>query len=442
MAKKKVLLLGAGLVARPLAFYLLDHGFELTVADCLEQRAAALVEGHPDGHFVALDASHSGAVAGLVAAHDLTVSLLPATMHAGVARICVDLGKQMVTASYVSDEMRALDAEARRNGVILLNELGVDPGIDHMSAMQIIHDVQQNGGQITSFRSYCGGLPAPEANDNPWGYKFSWSPMAVLRASTSGARYLKNGQLVELAPQFLFLDTHELPVEGIGSLEAYPNRDSLSYQQLYGLDRVSTMFRATLRYPGWCQALRALGQLGLLDDTPRAAQPGQTWADLVTSLVGARNTARLRQRVAAHLWLPSVGSIMEMFSWLGLLDDQLEPGPGASVMEQLAQLMQQKLCYEPGQRDMIVMRHEFVADYAGQRTERICSTMVDFGIPGSDSSMARTVSLPVAIGARMVLSGEITETGVVIPIQPQVYKPILAELAKQGIALREEVFGM
>ena len=433
-----VLLLGAGLVAPPLAEYLLQKGFSLTVADCIRSKAEALVAGHDAGQACTLDVSNQAGLGEMVAAHRLTVSLLPATLHADVARICLAQKRPMATASYVSPEMEALDAGAKEAGVILLNELGVDPGIDHMSAMQIIHGVQRAGGEVVSFRSYCGGLPAPDSNDNPLGYKFSWSPMAVLRASVCGARYLKNGELVEIEPGMLFLDTHPVRVEGVGELEAYPNRDSLSYQELYGLASARTMFRGTLRYPGWGRTLRAMGQLGLLDATERIDLAGVTiWAKLLAGLMGAADTAGLREKVAAYLWLPSDDDVLERLDWLGILDHDELPG-GDSVIDHLSGLMQQKMRYEPHQRDMIVMRHEFVADY-DQHAERITSTMVDLGVPGGDSSMARTVSLPLAIGARMILEGELTDTGVVIPIQPDVYEPILSELAELGIALQEEV---
>ena len=436
-----VLLLGAGLVARPLVQYLLQKGYSLTVADCVRSKAEALAASHAAATARSFDVADQAGLVELVRAHRLTVSLLPATMHADVAKICVDSRRPLVTASYVSDEMKALDAGAREAGVILLNELGVDPGIDHMSAMQIIHGVQNAGGKVTSFRSYCGGLPAPDANDNPWGYKFSWSPKAVLRASTNGARYLKNGELVEIEPEMLFLDTHPVFVEGIGELEAYPNRDSLSYQELYGLEHARTMFRGTLRYCGWGRTLRAMGELGLLDDTEREDLAGVTiWAKLLAGLMGTADTACLREKVAAFLWLPSNDDVLERLQWLGLLDNDELPG-GDSVIDHLSRLMQQKLRYEPDQRDMIVMRHEIVARY-DRRSERITSTMVDLGIPGGDSSMARTVSLPTAIGVRMILDGELTETGVVIPIEPPVYEPILSELEGLGIKLKEETFAL
>ena len=431
-----VLLLGAGLVARPLAGYLLERGYTLTVADCVQRQAEALVAGHPNGFARTLDVADQARLSRLVGDHRVTVSLLPATMHADIARLCLDLKKPMATASYVSPEMKAMDAEARQAGIILLNELGVDPGIDHMSAMQIIHRVQRAGGQVSSFRSYCGGLPAPDSNDNPFGYKFSWSPRAVLRASVSGARYVKNGRLVEIQPEILFLDTHPVYIDGVGELEAYPNRDSLIYQELYGLQQVSTMFRGTLRYPGWGRTLRAMGQLGLLDATRREMKGVSIWARLVSSLAGFRDASSLREKVATFLWLPPDDEVLDRLAWLGILDREELPD-GDSVMDRLSELMQRKLRYEPDQRDMIVMRHEFVAHH-DHGAEIIRSTMVDFGVAGGDSSMARTVSLPLAIGVRMILDGELTDTGVVIPLEARVYEPILKELAELGIALKEQ----
>ena len=430
----KALLLGAGLVARPLVRYLLDKGVKLTIASRTVSKADRLLEGHPGGASRAWTVDDLAGLEQLVAEHDLAISLLPATMHVTVAQACLKHRKHMVTTSYVSPEMRALDKQARDAGVLLMNELGVDPGIDHMSAMRIIHHVQGQGGRVASFRSYCGGLPAPEANDNPWGYKFSWSPMAVLRAGTNNARYLKNGAVVEIEPAKLFWDTHGMEIAGVGRLEAYPNRDSMGYVELYGLQRASTVFRGTLRYPGWSETLRRLGELGLLDNSPRDLSGLGTWPELLADLVGARSTANIRQRVAAHLWIPSDAPTLDKLEWLGLFKDALPAGE--TVMEKLSTVMQSRMMYAERERDMIVMHHDFVADY-GERVERITSSLVDFGIPDGDSSMARTVSLPAAIATRMILDGTITERGVHIPVQPSIYNPILDELATMDIALDE-----
>ena len=433
----KALLLGAGLVARPLVRYLLDKGIELTIASRTKSKADRLLDGHPRGTSQAWTVDDLAGLEKLVAAHDVAISLLPATMHVVVADNCVKHRKHMVTTSYVSPEMKALDKQARDADVLLINELGVDPGIDHMSAMKNIHTVQGAGGKIASFRSYCGGLPSPDDNNNPWGYKFSWSPMAVLRAGTNSGRYLKNGVEVEIPPEKLFWDTHAVDIDGVGRLESYPNRDSMGYIELYGLRGIRTMFRGTLRYPGWSETLRRLGELGLLNLTPRDLSGFSSWAALMANLVGATTTKNLRQRVAAHLWIPADAPTLDKLAWLGVLDEGRAVGEADSVTEALSAIMQEKMPYADGEKDMIAMHHDFVAEYP-DRAEHITSTLVDFGIPRGDSSMARTVSLPAAIATRMVLDGTITARGVHIPVMPGIYNPILDELHTLDIALKEQ----
>jgi saccharopine dehydrogenase-like NADP-dependent oxidoreductase len=436
----KALLLGAGLVSRPLVRYLLDHGVQVTIASRTKSKADRLLDGHKLGKAEAWTVDDLGRLEALVADHDLAISLLPATMHTVVAQTCIKHRRHMVTTSYVSKEMNDLDEAARKADVLLINELGVDPGIDHMSAMKIVHAVQNNGGRVASFRSYCGGIPAPESNDNPWGYKFSWSPMAVLRAGTNAALYLKNGAPVEIAPRYLFMDVHHLDIEGVGRLESYPNRDSMSYISLYGLEGIDTMFRGTLRYPGWSDTLRRVGELGLLDLSERGGLGNKTWPELLAELIGAPDTNRIKERVAARLWLPVDAPTIQKLDWLGLFSPAAKLGKDkASVAELLSMVMQDRMMYAEGEKDMIVMHHDFVADY-GSRMERITSSLVDFGIPGGDSSMARTVSLPAAIATRMVLDGTITDRGVHIPVKPEIYNPILDELATLDISLKERTF--
>ena len=269
---KKVLVLGAGLVCRPLVRYLLEQcGFQVTVASRTVSKADALVGGHPSGRTVALLTEDLGKLEALVRDHDLAISLLPAPQHPLVAELCVRHKKHMVTTSYISPKMKTFDGPARDAGVTLLNEIGVDPGIDHMSAMRIIHDVEKRGGTVVSFRSYCGGLPAPEANDNPWGYKFSWSPRGVCTAGKNAAKWLENSKIKEIPGPELFLNDHPVPVEGVpghAELEGYPNRDSLSYIDVYGLTNMETMFRGTLRYPGWSACLKKIVDIGFLDESP------------------------------------------------------------------------------------------------------------------------------------------------------------------------------
>jgi len=438
---KKVLVLGAGLVSRPLVRYLLDQpDFQVTVASRTVSKAEALLAGHPRGRALALLADDAATLEKLVREHDLSVSLLPAPLHPVVAEMCLRHRKHMVTTSYVSPKMRALDAPARDAGIILLNEIGVDPGIDHMSAMRVIHQVRNRGGQVVSFRSYCGGLPAPEANDNPWGYKFSWSPRGVCTAGKNAARFRENGKLVEIPGPELFTCHHPLPVPGIGELEAYPNRDSLIYEELYGLQAAATMFRGTLRYPGWCACMKKVVDLGLLDETPVTYPPGMTFAQWMAGFIKSSSTSDLRTQVARYLKLDPQSDVLHRFEWLGLFSNDPLPitGQPTTALDVLAKRMEQKMVYQPGERDMIVLVHQFVARFPGRPEERITSALIDFGQPHGDTSMARTVSLPAAIGVKLILTGQLRLAGVHIPVIPEIYNPVLDELDALNIRCVEK----
>ncbi|MDJ0924200.1 MAG: saccharopine dehydrogenase C-terminal domain-containing protein, partial [Acidimicrobiia bacterium] len=328
---KKIVVLGAGSVARAHIRYLLDHGFSVTAASRTVSKAEAIIDGHQHGRAEAFDIAREPArLVPLVAAHDLVVSLLPYEHHTRVAEVCIETGTHLVTTSYVSDAMRALDGPARKAGVILLNEIGVDPGIDHMTAMQVIHRVQEAGGEITSFSSFCGGLPAPEANDNPFGYKFSWSPKGVLKAGKNTARFRRDGRTIEVPGEVLF--DHRAPVtvaldHDLVEFEGYPNRDSLPYLDTYGIDSAATMFRGTLRYPGWCAVMRCMVDLGLLDETEKEDMAGLTFAGLLSRLIGHPATDDLAAVVADHLGLPPDDPVIASLEWLGLFaDDPLPEG--------------------------------------------------------------------------------------------------------------------
>jgi saccharopine dehydrogenase (NADP+, L-glutamate forming) len=432
---KTVLVLGAGLVARPLVRYLLAvPNLKVIVASRTVSKAQALINDHPQGEARALNVQDATALQALVPAADLVISLLPYTYHVQVAELCIEFGKDMVTTSYVSPAMRTLDERAIAAGVTLLNEIGVDPGIDHMSAMKVIHHVQGNGGEITSFRSWVGGLPAPEANTNPFGYKFSWSPRGVLLAGRNAARYLEDGKEINIPGEELF--DHHWPVEipGLGKLEGYPNRDSLPYADIYGILTARTVFRGTLRNPGWCDTLKKMVELGLMDLEEKEWQ-GLTFKQFVGQLTGHQGDD-IRGTVAEYLGLDIDSFILDNLEWLGLFSADPLPLTHGAPLDVLTLRMLEKMPYGEGERDMLVMQHEFIAAYPG-RKERITATMIDFGIPGSDSSMSRTVGLPAAIASRMILEGEITRKGVLVPVIPDVYEPVLAELEQMDILLKE-----
>jgi saccharopine dehydrogenase-like NADP-dependent oxidoreductase len=433
---KKVLVLGAGLVAKPLVRYLLDRKYQVVMASRTVSKAEAMIAGHPNGKAFPLNMQDEAQMAGFIKECDLAVSLVPFTFHPVVAKLCIANRKPMVTTSYVSAAMQELDAPARAAGLTLLNEIGVDPGIDHMSAMRVIDGVRKRDGKVVSFRSYCGGLPAPEANDNPFGYKFSWAPRGVLLAGRNSALYLQDGRKVEIPSHRLFRDMHILAVEGQGDYEAYPNRDSIGYIEVYGLQGIQTMFRGTLRNMGWCDTLFNIGRLGLLA-LEEADVQGKTYADLLRALAGASAGEDLRSAVAKKLGLPRESLPVSNLEWLGMFSDRKFTVDRIAPLDALGDRMYEKLAFRPGERDMIVLFHDFRAEYPDGRRERIISRMIDFGVPRGDSSMSRTVSLPAAIGVDMILTGRIERKGVLRPVTPDIYNPVLEELSALQISCEE-----
>ncbi len=435
---KKVLVLGAGLVARPLVRYLLElPGVSVTVATRTLWKAEKLVEGYDNGIALTLDLRDPAQLPQLIATHDLVISMVPYTYHVQVARECIKHRKNMVTTSYVSEQMWSLDAQAKEAGIIILNELGVDPGIDHMSAMKIIHDVEDKGGKVVSFRSNCGGLPAPEANTNPWGYKFSWSPRGVILAARNAAKFYEDGEVVQIPGEELFKHYEIVDVPGLGKFEGYPNRDATGYKELYGLKYAHTVYRGTLRNLGWCDTLYKVSKLGLLDLEERQGLGEMNWRELINSLLpGELQGGDTKANLAKHLAIEPDSDIMQRFEWLGLLSDQKLPVGDGSLLDNFAEQMLQKCPYQEGERDMVILQHEFIAEYPDHK-QRITSTMIDFGIPHGDSSMSRTVGLPPAIGAKLILNGEIELKGVQIPVHKGIYEPALRELAEMNISLED-----
>jgi saccharopine dehydrogenase (NADP+, L-glutamate forming) len=434
---KRVLVLGAGLVAKPLVHYLLNKGHEVTVASRTVAKAAKLTAGHPNGRALELDVQDEKQLADLIRDCDLAVSLFPPQFHPVVARHCIAARKNMVTTSYVSPAMQELDGPAKSAGVTVLNEIGVDPGLDHMSAMRIIDGARRRGGQIVSFRSYCGGLPAPEANDNPFGYKFSWAPRGVLMASRNGAQYLQDGRNVEVPPERLFRDMHLRYVEGAGDFEAYPNRDSISYIDIYGLKGIKTMYRGTFRNMGWCDTMYNFRQLGVLELDERSVK-GKTYAGFMRGIVQAGPKDDLKQAVARKLGVPVDALPVRNLQWLGMFGTSRIKGVKLCPLDVLGTRMFEKLAFKPGERDLLVLFHDFEVAYPDGRREHTTSTMVDYGIPGGDSSMSRTVSLPAAIGAQLILSGSLRTPGVLRPVTEDVYRPVLDELATMQIECKEK----
>lgn len=435
---KKILVLGAGMVSRPLVKYLLDQpDYFVKMASRTVSKAEKIINSHERGEAETLNVSDEKQLEKLISESDVTVSFLPYTYHVKVAKLCIKHKKHLVTTSYVSDEMKKLDGQAKNARILLLNECGLDPGIDHMSAMRIIHDIETNGGKVISFRSTTGALPSHEANNNPFGYKFSWSPRGVLLASRNAAKWLEDGKEVSICGEKLFENYTIQDVPGAGSFENYPNRNSVPYKQIYGLKDAITVYRGTFRMTGWCETMRRIVALGWLGDKPVSGFSGKTYGDLTRKLIGAGSKDDLSQAVARFLGLKSYSAVIKRLEWLGLFSDEPLPDDRNNPLDYLNVLTLKKMSLKPEERDMVVMHHEFVAEYPSKK-ECITSTLVDYGIPNGDSSVSRTVALPAAIAVKMILEGKINITGVHIPVIPEIYNLILDELEEMNIIFKEK----
>ena len=447
---KQLLVLGAGQSAPYLIRHRLEHaeagGFRVTVADRDTTLAAARVGDHPCGRAVAFDAAADDAGAGTdrdpIAAADLVVSLLPPPIQPLVARRALAGGTAMISASYTDPRVRALDAEARGRGVLLLNEMGLDPGIDHMSAMALLERVRAGGGEVEAFESYGSGVPAPESRANPFGYAVTWNPRNVVMAGSDGAQYLRGGRIRRVPWRRVFADVWPVEVEGAGTMEAYPNRDALAYREVFGLEAAETLIRGTMRWPGFAAAWSAVVGLGLPDEkVPVPGLPERSWAELVEMHLpdgGRGGDEGVRERAARLLGLDPDGAEIAALDWLGLFSRRQIGGAAATPTEALAALLAERLTLPPGGRDMVVLRHELTVRRLGDgRRERLTSTLVAFGEPGGITAMARTVGLPAAVAARLVLAGELPLTGCRIPTDPRIYRPVLAELEREGLRFRE-----
>ncbi|HHF42197.1 MAG: saccharopine dehydrogenase [Candidatus Aminicenantes bacterium] len=433
---KKVLVLGAGFVARPLVRYLLEETpFKVILADINLSAAQRIIANHPQGETLHLDIRQRELLQPAVRKVEVVVSLLPRNFHPLVAEICLGEKKHLVTTSYVSSEMQALDEPAQKAGILLLNEIGLDPGLDHMEAVNFIHETQSLGGEVTAFVSFCGGLPAPEAKDNPFHYKFSWSPQGVLQACQRPARYLWEGQIVEVSGQDIFYHCHSLSIDQVGTFEGYPNGDSLPYQQLYGLSKAHTLLRGTLRYPGWCQLMQTIKEFGLLAEEEKN-WPVTTYREFSQAFL---QTEQLSERLFQKWGKESVTLARQALEWLGFFDDLPLPARCSSPRQLLAHLMIQKMQYQPGERDMIILEHQFEIEAEATKKKAI-SSLVEFGQPQGDSAMSRLVGLPAAVATRLILEGKIKLSGVRIPVEEEIYQPVLAELARLGLRFRRQLF--
>jgi saccharopine dehydrogenase-like NADP-dependent oxidoreductase len=437
---KKVLILGAGMVSKPIVVYLLNKGYRVTLGDLDQSKAQAIIDNHDNGRAISFDVKNESALSQLVQEHDITVSLLPWVFHPKVANYCLEYKKNMVTTSYVKPQMLALDAKAKEAGVIFLNEIGLDPGIDHMSAMRIIDHIHSKGGEVEEFYSFCGALVAPEVEKNPFNYKFTWAPKGVVMAGNNDGKYLLKGKTIAVPTEDLFKNPIKIHCCDVGEMEVYPNRDSLPYIDLYGIPEAKTMMRGTFRYSKWCEVIDAFKKIGLLGCDKMSMQ-NLTHAQMLAKLIGANSSDNIKQKVSDFLAVATNSNPIVALEWLGLFSDTNIGREEDSPFEVVSDIMIDKMMIKEDERDMVIMQHTFVASYPDGNKEVIRSRMLDFGTLKTDTSIARTVALPAACAVEMILENKIQAKGVHIPVTPEIYNPILDTLEKLDIKLIEE-FGL
>lgn len=436
---KNILLFGAGKSATSLIDYLLANAprqkWHLTVADhdlsLIKSKTGKSYYATP----AALDIKDGAARQALIHETDLVISLLPASLHILVAKDCLAAKKNLLTASYIDEDVKALAADIEKAGLLFMYEMGLDPGIDHMSAMKLIHSIEKKGGQIFSFKSYCGGLISPDSNDNPWQYKVSWNARNIVMAGASGAVYKEKGKVKELTHEQLFDHTKTIQVPGLGKLAFYPNRDSLGYMTAYKLEELATFMRATLRYPDFCEGWNALIKLGLTDDSRKITTDTLTYANWATQLVTA-GEGTPEENMAQFLGVSNKSKVIRQLKFLGLLQPEvinLGEQTNAGILQFL---VENKLKMEATDKDMIVMMHELEFERRNMAT-RMHSYMIVQGEDNIHTAMAKTVGLPLGIMAKMILQDKVTLTGLQIPVMPEVYNPVLKELEEYDIRFEE-----
>ena len=376
----------------------------------------------------------------LIGNADAVISMLPVALHLLVAKDCIALGKSLFNASYVSPELRQLESDVKAKGLLFLCELGLDPGIDHMSAMQLIHQLRHEGATLEAFRSYTGGLVAPAYDDNPWHYKFTWNPRNVVVAGQSTAKYLYQHQYKYVPYQRLFAEAESVEIPSLGTYEIYPNRDSLSYRSIYGLEHIPTLVRATIRHKGFSRAWNIFVQLGMTDDTYTVEHSDtltyrQFFAAFLPPAV-MDTPADIERVLCQRFGLSADDEILNQLRYLDLYADEPINRPNATPAQILQQRLEQKWVLQPTEKDLIIMQHEFVYTKDGKRYQTL-STLIQEGEDAIHTAMANLVGLPLAIGVKQYLLGNIQQTGVHIPILPSIYEPILAELETLGVRFVE-----
>ena len=440
---KKIVIFGAGRSSTSLIEYLLSIAEEqnllITLLDYNEELAKSKINNHKFGEAHFIDANNPNERLKFIKESQLVISMLPAHMHLGIVKDAIHEKVHVITPSYVTEEIRSLNADAKNNDVLILNEMGLDPGIDHMSAKKIIDEIENNDGKLTGFESFTGGLVAPESDDNPWNYKFTWNPRNVVLAGQGGAaKFIQEGKYKYIPYNKLFRRTEIIEIEGYGKFEGYANRDSLRYRSVYGLNEIPTMYRGTLRKIGFCRAWNVFVQLGLTDDSyVIEGSENMTNRDFINSFLAYNPHDSVELKLRHYLGIEQDDYIWEKLVWLGLFEDKKIGLKNATPAQILQKILQNKWSLREEDKDMIVMWHKFNFSQKGVDKE-IRSHMVYIGKDNKFTAMSDTVGLPLGIAAKLLLSGKIKNRGVKLPIEREIYLPVLSELEQLGITFEEK----
>jgi saccharopine dehydrogenase-like NADP-dependent oxidoreductase len=444
---KKILIIGAGLSTISLIEYLLEnaeeHDWQITVGDVSEENAHKKVNGNPRGTAKVFDIMDDMESWNTIAQHDVVISMLPASLHHLVAEKCIDLRKPMLTASYASEKIKALDEKARKAGVPVLMELGLDPGIDHMSALKVMSRIKEEGGNLSSFYSFTGGLVAPEYDNNPWNYKFTWNPRNVVVAGQGVAQYIKNGRYKYIPYHRLFDRVMTRKILQYGDFEVYANRDSLKYREIYGLSDIPSLFRGTVRKPGFAKAWNVFVRLGLTeDDYIIEDSEHMTYRQFINAFLKYEPNVPVEIKLQEYCSNAADPVVFEKLKWLGIFDDRKIGLKRATPAQILQKLLEEKWTMDPDDKDMIIMQHEFKYTTKNKEDKMIVSAMAYIGENQEKTAMAVTVGLPLAITTKLLLTGKIDLTGVHLPTDKQIYEPVLEELEQFGIHFEEKEYMM
>ena len=440
---KKIVIFGAGRSSTSLIEYLLSIAEEqnllITLLDYNEELAKSKINNHKFGEAHFIDANNPNERLKFIKESQLVISMLPAHMHLGIVKDAIHEKVHVITPSYVTEEIRSLNADAKNNDVLILNEMGLDPGIDHMSAKKIIDEIENNDGKLTGFESFTGGLVAPESDDNPWNYKFTWNPRNVVLAGQGGAaKFIQEGKYKYIPYNKLFRRTEIIEIEGFGKFEGYANRDSLRYRSVYGLNEIPTMYRGTLRKIGFCRAWNVFVQLGLTDDSyVIEGSENMTNRDFINSFLAYNPHDSVELKLRHYLGIEQDDYILEKLVWLDLFEDKKIGLKNATPAQILQKILQNKWSLREEDKDMIVMWHKFNFSQKGVDKE-IRSHMVYIGKDTQFTAMSDTVGLPLGIAAKLLLSGKIKGRGVKLPIEREIYLPVLSELEQLGITFEEK----